>query len=58
MKIVTALSATVFTAAVLSLGFAATASAECSGNHTKTAQSSTQQVAQGQIKQAPKPSGS
>ena len=58
MKLATALSAAVFTAAVLSLGFAAPASAECSYNHTKTAQSSAQEVAQSQIKQAPKPSGS
>ncbi len=58
MKTVSALAIAVFTVSVLGLGFAAPASAECSYNHSKTAQSSAQQVAQGQIKQTPKPSGS
>lgn len=61
MKKTALLTMAVFTASIVGLGFTSPASAEgdCSFGHIKkTAQSSSQQVAQDQPQQTPKPSGS
>ena len=61
MKKISFLTAVAFAVSVFALGLATPASAEgdCSFGHSKkTAQSTAQEVAQGQIQQTPKPSGS
>jgi hypothetical protein len=52
------LTATLFAASVVALGFGGPASAECAGHSLKTAQSDSQQLAQTKPLQSPKPSGS